>query len=134
MSDESGGDPIPRVILLVDDQVLLRHVLARLIERLGHTVREYASGREALDDLVDASPPADLLITDIMMPGMLGTDLVRLARAERPGLPVIMVTGYSGPADDVDAVRALPNVALLTKPFTIDTLRDAIEAAFASAV
>ena len=83
-----------RSILLVDDDALVLSGTAAMLEDVGHTVTEAASGREALETL--RSPARlDLMITDFAMPGMTGVELARAAREARPGLPVILATGFA---------------------------------------
>ncbi|HET9448344.1 MAG TPA: response regulator, partial [Steroidobacteraceae bacterium] len=87
----SGRD---RTILLVEDDAGVRAVTAAMLKELQFTVIEADSGSHALD-IVDAQPNIDLLFTDIVMPGMNGFELGRLARERRPQLPVLYATGYS---------------------------------------
>jgi PAS domain S-box-containing protein len=87
----SGRD---RTILLVEDDAGVRAVTAAMLKELHFTVIEADSGSHALD-IVDAQPDIDLLFTDIVMPGMNGFELGRLARERRPQLPVLYATGYS---------------------------------------
>ena len=67
---------------------------AAMLEDLGHIVTEARSGAEALA-LVRSGVEVDLVVTDHAMPQMTGSELVQLLRAERPGLPIILATGYA---------------------------------------
>lgn len=96
---------------------------AALLEDLGHRVIEANSGQDALDRLA-AEPEIDLLITDQSMPGMSGSELIVAARISRPDLPVILATGYDGPAD-ADA----HGVTRLSKPFNFAELEAAVAGA-----
>jgi CheY-like chemotaxis protein len=87
----SGRD---RTILLVEDDAGVRAVTAAMLKELQFTVIEADNGSHALD-IVDREPDIDLLFTDIVMPGMNGFELGRLARERRPQLPVLYATGYS---------------------------------------
>jgi PAS domain S-box-containing protein len=87
----SGRD---RTILLVEDDAGVRAVTAAMLKELQFTVIEADNGSHALD-IVDNQPGIDLLFTDIVMPGMNGFELGRLARERRPQLPVLYATGYS---------------------------------------
>jgi CheY-like chemotaxis protein len=87
----SGRD---RTILLVEDDAGVRAVTAAMLKELQFTVIEADNGSRALD-IVDSQPDIDLLFTDIVMPGMNGFELGRLARERRPQLPVLYATGYS---------------------------------------
>jgi len=108
--------------LLVDDEDLVRTSTADMLGDIGFTVVEAPSGEAAMQLLAEGMRP-DILITDHLMPGMNGTDLAYAARAERPDLPVLIVSGYSG---DVGVARDLPR---LTKPFRRGELAAAIAAA-----
>jgi CheY-like chemotaxis protein len=90
-ADISGRD---RTILLVEDDAGVRAVTAAMLKELQFTVIEADNGSHALD-IVDRQPDIDLLFTDIVMPGMNGFELGRLARERRPQLPVLYATGYA---------------------------------------
>lgn len=87
----SGRD---RTILLVEDDAGVRAVTAAMLKELQFTVIEADNGSHALD-IVDREAAIDLLFTDIVMPGMNGFELGRLARERRPQLPVLYATGYT---------------------------------------
>ncbi len=80
-------------ILVVDDDPLIAMSTLDMLEDLGHQALEANSGRQALE-ILSSEPGIDLLMTDQAMPGMSGVELVRQARALRPELPVLLVTGY----------------------------------------
>jgi PAS domain S-box-containing protein len=101
-------------VLLVDDEPVVRAATAEMLEGIGCIVVEAASGPEALR-LLDAGVAVDALVTDQLMPDMLGSALVEAAQAKRPGLPALIVTGY---AND-DLPEALPR---LMKPFRSEEL------------
>jgi PAS domain S-box-containing protein len=102
--------PRAATILLVDDEELVRLGTADLLSDLGYRVVQAASGSEALRLLRDDR--FDILVTDHLMPGMNGVELAREARALSPGLPVLLITGYSNIAEGPGT--ELPR---LTKPF-----------------
>lgn len=97
-------------VLLVDDEILVRESTAGMLEDLGFDVHSTGSAEEALAALRGGFRP-DLLITDHLMPGMTGTDLVRIVRSEIPELPVLVISGY---AEDDGLPPEFPR---LTKPF-----------------
>ncbi|MFN3725663.1 MAG: PAS domain-containing protein [Allosphingosinicella sp.] len=97
-------------VLLVDDEALVRESTASMLEDLGFEVHSTGSAEEALAALRSGFD-ADLLITDHLMPGMSGTDLVRIVRAERPGTAALVISGY---AEDDGLAPEFPR---LTKPF-----------------
>ncbi|WP_244639256.1 response regulator [Aureimonas endophytica] len=96
---------------MVDDDALVAMSLVSLLEDLGHHVVEATSGRQALGHLEDGAA-IDLVITDQSMPGMTGTDLARQIAAIRPGLPVMLATGYRDVPDGSDL-----NLPQLSKPY-----------------
>jgi len=107
-------------ILAVDDDALILVNTAAMLEDLGHQVTTAYSGREALAALARLER-VDLVVTDQAMPGMTGTDLIAAMRRERPGLPVLLATGY---AELPDAVTS--DIPRLNKPFLQAHLAQAI--------
>lgn len=81
-------------ILVVDDDPLISASTTDMLEDLGHTVIETHSGKEALS-VLSGSRDVDLLLTDYAMPEMMGLELAKKARSLRPGLPVLLATGYA---------------------------------------
>jgi len=81
-------------LLFVDDDFLISLSTTSLLEDLGHTVVTASSGAAALD-VLRGNDPIDLMITDYAMPGMTGLQLAEEARALRPGLPILLATGYA---------------------------------------
>jgi two-component system, cell cycle sensor histidine kinase and response regulator CckA len=123
----AGGD---ERILLVEDNEDVRTTTAALLESVGYRVHEAASGLDALATL-EGIAHLDLLITDVMMPGMGGAAVATKVRA-RIGeeVPVIFLSGYS---DSVVGVRGiLPGTELLTKPFTPEALFTVVRAVLGS--
>ena len=102
-------------VLLVDDEDLVRAVTADMLVDLGYSVIEAGSGEEAMR-LMNSGEMFDLLVTDHLMPRITGTELARAVRTSRPGVPVLLVSGYGKREGlDVDLPR-------LTKPFRKDEL------------
>ena len=101
--------------LLVDDEDLVRMSTADMLNDLGYRVVEARNGEEALR-LVDSGEPFDLLVSDHLMPGMTGADLAHAVRAARPGVPVLLVSGYA----DQEGIE--PGLPRLAKPFRKDEL------------
>ena len=111
-------------VLLIDDEALVRIATAEMIRDLGHHVEEAGGGAEALARL-EGGLSVDAVITDYMMPGMDGGALSRRIAQIRPGLPVLLITGYTGPTDDV---LHLPSLA---KPFGQAEIAEAMAGLFA---
>ena len=101
-------------ILLVDDDPDVRAVAAAMLAEAGYDVVEAGSGGAALDLLEDPDLGVELMIADIVMPGMNGVELAHAARRRRPELPVLFVTGFGGTA--LPANQPPPG-ELLRKPF-----------------
>ncbi|MCC0807492.1 PAS domain S-box protein [Methylobacterium sp. W2] len=110
----------PLRVLVVDDDPLVLMNTAAMLEDLGHVVKEAASGSQALH-VLRCAEPFDLVITDQLMPGMNGTQLIAAIGRDYPGLPAILATGYADPTEGehADDVR-------LTKPFGQEELSRAI--------
>ncbi len=110
-------------VLVVDDEVEIRDLLQRVLERQGYRVSVESDGQRALDGLAD---DVRLLITDLRMPRMGGLDLVRSARSMRPGLASIVITAYASTETAVEALRFGVD-DFLTKPFGVDDLTRTVE-------
>ncbi|MBX7191030.1 MAG: response regulator [Sandaracinaceae bacterium] len=104
-------------ILLVEDDDLVRSAGARILARLGYRVEVAAHGAQALEILAAASTPFDLLMTDMIMPGMTGVELADEVRRIQPGIAVLVVSGYA----DVDNEQ-LAGHTYLQKPYSLETL------------
>jgi CheY-like chemotaxis protein len=112
------------LILVVDDESAVREVAVDTLKELGYRAIQATDGAEALK-LLDQHPEIDLLLTDIVMPGMNGKVLVDHAKQKRPNLRVLYMTGYTRNAvvhnGTIDA-----GVHLIGKPFTIQELGDKV--------
>ena len=107
-------------ILVVEDDATVRSIISDVLKDLGYKVRTAADARFAIP-LLQSKGAIDLLISDVILPHVNGRKLAEMARASRPGLKVLFVSGYSENAivrgDLVDA-----GMDMLTKPFALDTL------------
>jgi hypothetical protein len=115
-----------RRILLVEDEEAVRFAIARLLQRLGFAVTMTTNGSEALT-LVEQQT-FDLVLTDAVMPGMSGADLVSHLRVARRELRVILMSGYTPDALRIDEGPDAPQ--RLRKPFTTPDLSRALKRAF----
>jgi CheY-like chemotaxis protein len=107
-----------KTILIVDDDWDVAWSTAQLVETFGCATKVVPTAQKALDYL-GGMEPVDLVITDIVMPGMSGIEFARTIRASRPDLPIVFSTGRDSA---VDAVLDAGAVAIL-KPFAPDVLR-----------
>ncbi len=112
-------------ILLVEDEAPVRELMHRALSRAGHTVLVATDGDDALAVAHHHRGPIQLLITDVVMPGLDGHALAAKLTAERNGLPVLFVSGYTGAHGDFVGGTGSP-ARLLEKPFTIQSLLDAV--------
>jgi len=109
-------------VLVVDDEALIRTLIARWLKGAGLGVVEAASGGAAMELLADATRTIDVLVTDLAMPGMNGAELIAWAARHRPELPILCMTGH--------AEGVPPGIPVLDKPFRgpafLDAVRDAL--------
>ncbi len=110
-------------ILVVDDEPSVLGVLAGMIERLGHKALRASGAGQGLALLEQSEP--DLVFTDLSMPAMSGLEFARLVKKRRPGLPVILVTGWPGESDP--AAEAGIDFTM-AKPFQLEDVAQAIAA------
>jgi signal transduction histidine kinase/CheY-like chemotaxis protein len=108
-------------ILLVDDDALIATSTSDMLEDLGHAVIECNSGPAAIE-VLKSGQPVDLLVTDYAMPGMTGVELAAAARALRPGMPILLATGYADLPEG--AATDLPRLA---KPYHQAQLRQEVD-------
>ena len=125
----SATEPVKAIgrhlsVLLVDDEDLVRAATAEMIRDLGHSVAEADGALEALGRL-DGGFKADVVVTDYMMPGMDGGALSRRIAETHPDIAVLLITGYTGPTNDV---MHLPRLA---KPFGQSEIAAALANLFA---
>ncbi|MFL2771891.1 MAG: PAS domain-containing protein [Rhodospirillaceae bacterium] len=107
-------------ILLVEDEDAVRVFATRALKNKGYNVLEARTGEQAMDILRDTED-LDLLITDMMMPGMDGGTLARFVRVERPGVRIILISGYSEEVARGDVVDS-SDIHFLPKPFSLGQL------------
>jgi CheY-like chemotaxis protein len=103
-------------VLVVDDDPLVLMNTAAMLDDLGNEVIEASSGLQALR-ILRGGRRADLVITDQVMPGMTGLELIAAVQAEWPGVPLVLATGYAELPPGTD-----PNLPKLAKPFRQDAL------------
>lgn len=121
------AQPVHGRILVIDDDAGVRRFIVECLEMLGYQVSQAASGQDGLASLTADMP--DLLIVDYAMPGMNGVEVVQMARARAPNLPIILATGYA----DMEAVDKVIDLGgLLRKPFRVDDLQAAVVGALKS--
>ncbi|MES3026446.1 MAG: ATP-binding protein [Pseudomonadota bacterium] len=113
-------------ILFVEDEDAVRGVAAKLLRARGYEVIEAASGEEALELAEQYAGKIDLMISDVVMPGMQGPDLLKHARIYLAGAPVMFISGYAE-AEFSNLLEGEENVSFLPKPIDIKTLAERVK-------
>jgi DNA-binding NtrC family response regulator len=137
--DEVSVEPPPRsraerprhhaIVLVVEDDPLVRRSCANVLEERGMTVLVAADATAALALASGRTSPIDVLVTDVVLPGMVGPALYARLSAWFPRLSVVYVTGYS---DDVAGSDVLRSQVVLRKPMSADALVEAVDDALAT--
>jgi two-component system, cell cycle sensor histidine kinase and response regulator CckA len=115
---EPEPEPQLESILVVEDESAIRALVRKILKRQGYQVLEASNGDEALRVLAEQNGSVDLLLTDVMMPGMNGVDLSQKAVAEWPGIRVLFVSGYTD-ENVLEGGQFPVGTAFLQKPFTL---------------
>lgn len=114
------------LVLLVEDEDAVRSFAARALQMRGYTVIEAASGEEALEVLEDETLHVDIMLSDVIMPGLDGPAWVREARKTRPDAKVIFMSGYAEDAFS-GGDSGIPDASFLPKPFTLPELTERVK-------
>lgn len=124
----SAVPPLPKggtgTLLLVEDESGIRTMTRKYLESLGYTVLEADNGQDALRVFHEHAKAIQLVITDVIMPGIRGDDMVREIRKEKPDIAVIFISGYA------DAGQFDKDTCMLEKPFLFPELGRLVEDAF----
>jgi CheY-like chemotaxis protein len=117
-AEPKGGS---ETILLVEDEALVRDLARTILEMYGYRVLEAQNAKDALIVSGRHNDPIDLMLTDVVMPGMNGRELARRLAPVRPGMRVLYMSGYTQRAIS-DEEDLGPGTAFLQKPFTAESL------------
>ena len=118
---------MPATVLVVDDEPSVRALAVRALTDAGYRAIEAPDGREAWVLLQHGDQRVDLVLADVVMPQLMGTELAALIREHLPHIPVLLLSGYD-PAEL--RARGIDSPAeLITKPFAIDDLVRRVQAA-----
>ena len=120
-----------KVVLVVEDEAALREVTRRMLDRAGYRVLTAASGLEALDIATREQGPIDVLLTDVVMPHILGREVSDRVCALKPGVRVLFMSGYAHGLLSAQGVLE-PGLNLIEKPFTQAALLNKLTAVLAS--
>ena len=136
-ADSAGGPEVPTPagqragrILLVEDEPGLRDIARRVLARAGFEVTAAAGPDEAILEAESTTEPFDLLLSDVVMPGMRGPELAIRLRSRQPGLRVLLASGYAEEIVEGGRDDSLP---FLAKPFSTESLLAAVDAALGPA-
>ena len=130
VSHGPGWYPGNGVVLVVEDQPQVRHLLARILEDAGYQVFCAEDGTEALDIARKRNGHIDLVVSDVIMPGMSGIELCRRLLALYPHVSLLLVSGYAG--EEITLLGELgDDVQFLQKPFDAVSLTSAAQTALA---
>ncbi|HSR41877.1 MAG TPA: response regulator [Longimicrobiales bacterium] len=114
-------------IIIIDDEDVLRLTMRKILERVGHTIRDAGNGDEGIR--LHREQPAELVITDLYMPGKEGIETIQELKRREPDLPILAVSGGSAVMDAESTLadaELLGADAILPKPFSVDELREAV--------
>jgi CheY-like chemotaxis protein len=119
-------DSAPKhLVLVVDDEPVVRRFAARVLVSAGYAVHEVGDGQQALKFLQEGDSNVDVVVSDIVMPRLNGVELLETLSRSHPDLPVILMSGYG--AADLEARGIAPPCSLLAKPFLPDQLIAEVE-------
>jgi CheY-like chemotaxis protein len=118
-------------ILLVEDEDKVRELVRQMLLLLGYKVLETRRGSDAVGVAREHDGPIDLLLTDVVMPQMSGQDLAKQVAALRPGIKVVLMSGYPGAITSEHGMFD-PSAFFLQKPFEMDTLGKILRQVFGS--
>lgn len=127
---DTPAEPAGPTVLLVEDEVPVRKVASRVLSRSGYRVLEAETGGKALELAEHHGDTIDVVVSDVVMPEMDGATLVDRLRERRPGLAVVLMSGYSEKELGAEARRKA--TVFLEKPFAPEELIQAIRAAIPS--
>ena len=118
-SDWSGGGKI----LLVEDEDMVRAVAERALSRAGYTVTTASDGEEGLAAIANAGP-FDLVLSDVVMPGMDGPTMVKALRKLHPAMPIIFMSGYA--EEQLRKEIDIRDMHFISKPFSVQQIGDVV--------
>jgi two-component system, cell cycle sensor histidine kinase and response regulator CckA len=122
---ERQGPGGSETVLVAEDEIAVRAVVCEVLRAHGYQVLAAEHAAEALHLAAQPGPPPDLLLTDVVMPGLSGTELAQRLLAQRPSLRVLFMSGYTDEALGRQGVLE-PGTRFIQKPFTSDVLLQAV--------
>ncbi len=130
VDDTSSDWSVGGRVLLVEDEDMVRAVAERALSRAGYQITPCSGGEEGLA-AIEAGTEFDIVVSDVVMPGMDGPAMVRAIRKARPDIPVLFMSGYAEEAlrKDID----IPDMHFIAKPFSVASISDKVGAVMRSA-
>jgi signal transduction histidine kinase/ActR/RegA family two-component response regulator len=128
----SAPNPVPargHTILLAEDEPAVRRFLATVLSRAGHAVLEAENGRVGVELARQFGGPIDLVVSDVLMPELVGPDMVRELRKVRPTVPVLFISGFTGEHGADGSMQDIERSRYLPKPFSTQQLNEAVQRA-----
>jgi len=124
-------DLSPPIVLVIDDEAPVRALVHRMLEPEVCRVLEAADAEIGLRIIEVEQPPVDVVLTDWIMPGLDGLDVIEVLQRHRPGLPVVVISGYTATLHPVVGERS--GYRMLQKPFTAEEIQQTVAEMVASA-
>lgn len=116
-------------ILLVEDEETVRKVIERLLRKLGYTVQSASDAEEAIEIFGERNQEFDLVLTDVVMPGLTGVEMSEVLKRQRPDMRFLFTSGYT--SKELGGSPEAPPEPFLPKPFSMEELsrsvREALE-------
>ena len=117
--------PTRTTVLVIDDEAPIRSLIRRMLEPELCRILEAEDAEAGLRMVERADPPVDVVLTDWIMPGLHGLDVVEVLHQYRPALPIAVISAYTSTIHPI--VRSGGNLRILQKPFAAPDLRGAIQ-------
>lgn len=114
-------------ILLVEDEETVRKVIERLLRKLGYEVLSARDAEEAIEIFDERDHELDLVLTDVVMPGLTGVEMAEVLKERRPDMRFLFTSGYT--SKELGGNPEAPPEPFLPKPFSMDELSRSVEAA-----
>jgi len=118
------------MILLVEDEDTVRKVIERLLVKLGYGVVAASDAEEAIDLFDELDEVVDLVLTDVVMPGLTGVEMARVLRRRRPDVKFLFTSGYT--SKELGGSPQAPPEPFLPKPFSMEELSRSVREALDS--
>ncbi len=116
-----------KTILLVEDEDTVRKVIERLLVKLGYDVLSARDAEEAIEIFDDREDELDLVLTDVVMPGLTGVEMADVLKEKRPDMKFLFTSGYT--SKELGSSPQAPPEPFLPKPFSLDELSRSVESA-----